>query len=117
MGSTNNNYHLKMVLSELLTQRTFTFYKLDLPWVTGAFMLRKSVTDYQLFTQIGAGYHLFIARPYEKPKDFCGGVNRKYDEDQQVFYVKHSLTKDKMAVGFPCKLYPESYLVLYTPLS
>ncbi len=42
----------------------YTFEDYDLPWITGAYILRKSVTDSELFTQISFGFHFFVAVPY-----------------------------------------------------
>ena len=77
MAATSNNYHLKMTLTELLNERTINFYG-SLPEVTGGFVLRKSLTDFELHTQVTYGQHLTIPNPYQESKDYCGGKNRNF---------------------------------------
>ena len=45
LGATQNNYHFKIVLNQLIGQTNINFIT-DLPHVTGGFVLRKSFTDY-----------------------------------------------------------------------
>lgn len=45
MGATKNNYYLKYTLAELVIEQKFQF-KIMIPKVTGAYELRKSITDY-----------------------------------------------------------------------
>lgn len=44
MAATPNNYHLKLILTELIIEQTLNFH-IDLPFLTGALVVRKSLTD------------------------------------------------------------------------
>ena len=115
MAATPNNYHLKMTLTQLVNQRTINFWD-SLPFVTGGFALRKSLTDFELYTQTSYGQHLTIPNPYQEAKDYCGGINRNLTKQEQIFQLNID-AETVMKVGVPCNRYELSYLVLVSPLS
>ena len=106
LGAPPNSYFLKIALHELMAESTINFVQ-NLPHVTGSYKLRRLLTDHEVFTQIGLGYHLAIPRPYEQKKNYCGGVNQQhYDFDQEIFEVEIPEFPTPAKIGFPCKLYP-----------
>lgn len=83
--------------------------------MTGAFKLRRTETDYEIFTQTGFGYHLAIPNPYETSEVYCGGRQSGFDADQEIYEVRiESGAIFKIAI--PCKIYEYSYLILLNPL-
>lgn len=45
MGGTENNYHLKILLHELISEEHINFGQINIPWVTGGYVARKSFDD------------------------------------------------------------------------
>lgn len=46
---------------------------MNIPSITGGWLLRRAFTDHEIFTQINLGYHLVIPKAYEKAEEYCGG--------------------------------------------
>lgn len=84
MGATQHNYYLKIVLLELITQSKIDYKVINFPTLVGAYILRKSINDYEFFTGIGLGFHLFSPRPDTDEVSLCGTVT-KFESDQEVF--------------------------------
>lgn len=63
MGAMVGNYHMLLTLTELISQDTFNFKAYNFPKIVGGFVLRHSLTDLELFTQVGFGFQLFSQKP------------------------------------------------------
>ena len=44
IGAIKHNYHMRLVLTELIYQEKFDFDRTDFPHIVGGFVLRKSLT-------------------------------------------------------------------------
>lgn len=63
MGAIPNSYYLNIVLTELILEENFDFHKDTFPRIVGAHILRKSLSDKELFTVPGFGFQLFSQKP------------------------------------------------------
>lgn len=71
MGAIKNSYYLKLVLTELINQDKFNYKFYDFPKIVGGYILRKSLTDRELFTKAGYGFQLFSQKPGTGKPNLC----------------------------------------------
>ena len=116
MGSMQNSYHMKKLLYEIIFQENIKFSR-EVSRETGGWNGRKSFTNKEFFTVLGLGYHLLFPLPNDKIVNDCGGQNKTFDSDQTVYKVVDVGSQQIIKIGLPCKQYPESYLISYTPLA
>lgn len=109
-----HNYHLHLVLTEIILQENVNYYQFDFPKIVGGYMLRKSLTDFELFTKVGFGFHLFSQKPGTGKANLCAFSGVK--QGQKGFEVIEGSTGSVLNIGLPCLIYEESYLMLYKVL-
>lgn len=85
--------------------------------MSGSFISRKVFNNEEVMGVVGLGFQLLYPLPYEKVVNKCGGVGRSFAVDQMVFKVYDYQMKADIAIGIPCREYPEAYLVSYAPLA
>lgn len=61
-------------------------------------------------------YHLFFPYPYSRVTNACGKFENKFDDDQKVYSFPQA-DGTTVYIGFPCKAYPEAYIITYVPLA
>lgn len=71
MGAIKHNYHMKLVLTELINQDKFDYRAHDFPKIVGGFILRQALTDTELFTAVGFGFQLFSQKPGTNKPNLC----------------------------------------------
>ena len=114
-GASQNNYHLKYLITSFLDQDIYNYQNSNrTPKMVGGFSLRKAFSEEELYTYIGFGFHLIIPKT-ESPSSFCE-TQKQFTKDQKVFPV---VDRDgrKFNIGLPCREYPESYVIFYRSLS
>ena len=81
MGTIKHSYHMRLVLTELINQEKFDYDKVDFPKIVGGFILRKSMTDEELFTVAGYGFQLFSQKPGTGKPNLCS-FQKQFSPDQ-----------------------------------
>lgn len=102
MGAAPNNYHMKVLLTELILQETIN-YKSDIPYQSGSFVARRSFNDEEFFKVLGLGFHLLLPKPYEPIVNACGGEDKQFAPDQTVYEVTDFQTQKVIRIGLPCR--------------
>lgn len=75
----------------------------DFPKITGGYVVRKSFTDEEMFTQVGFGFQLISPHPSHLP--ILCAIQKKFKPDQEVFDVTDIKGK-RFKIGIPCTIYP-----------
>lgn len=82
MGARRNNYHLLLTLTQLISEEKFNFKAFNFPKIVGGYVLRKSLTTYEMFTQVGYGFQLFSQKPGTGKPNLCSLSEGPADPDQ-----------------------------------
>ena len=116
MGSMKNSYHMSKLLYEIIFEENIKF-STAVSKETGGWNGRRSFTTKEFFTILGLGYQLLFPLPNDKIVNECGGENKTFDSDQTVYKVVDAGSQKVIDIGLPCKMYPEAYLISYSPLA
>lgn len=88
-GATRHNYHLRIVLEDMLNKNRINLELTDYEALVGGDLLRAVITDHELYTEVGFGFNLFTYDIFQTSRGLC--------------HINHS----------PCHEYKEAYVVLY----
>lgn len=77
IGAQKNCYHLLLTLTELIREEKFDFKATDFPKIVGGFVLRKALTENELFQGTGYGFQLFSQKPGTGKPNLCSTNNSK----------------------------------------
>ena len=102
MGAMQNNYYLKLLITEILAQDTINYDEKLFPRTAGAYVMRKAINDKELFTTLSFGFQLLSPRPFDpNPVRNCG-FPKTLSPDQEVFEIEDK-SGNKFTVGIPCR--------------
>ena len=102
MGAMQNNYYLKLLITEILTQDTINYDAKVFPRTAGAFVMKKAINNKELFTTLSFGFQLLSPRPFDPdPVSNCG-FPKNISADQEVYEVEDK-SGNKFTVRIPCR--------------
>ena len=115
MGAMKHSYQMRLVLTQLVSQDTFDYNKANFPQIVGGYVLRKTMSEEELYTVAGFGFHLLSQKPGTGKPNLCGQSMK--EREQVIYEVEEYGSGEIKKIGLPCLAYEESYTSYYKILA